>query len=40
MRHFAEMIYVAPKKEQGKQKPVVKEPNLALWHKLGNLAVI
>lgn len=40
MRHFPEMIYVAPKKEQGKQKPVVKEPNPALWHKLGNLAVI
>jgi len=35
MRYF-----IIPKKEKGKQKPVVKELSLALWHKLGNLAVI
>jgi hypothetical protein len=40
MRHFVKIIYIAFKKEQGKQKPVIKEPNPALWHKLGNLAII
>ena len=40
MRYFSKIISVAPKKEQGKQKPIIKELNLALWHKLENLAIV
>ena len=31
---------MAPKKKQGKQKPVIKKPNPALWYKLENLTII
>jgi hypothetical protein len=37
MRHFPQMVAVAPKKEPGQEKPVVLEPNPALWFKISEM---
>ncbi|KAF2834191.1 hypothetical protein M501DRAFT_1021008 [Patellaria atrata CBS 101060] len=39
MRHYPAMTSTLPRKEQGREKPTPKHPNLVLWHRLGDLAV-
>ncbi|KAI9888497.1 MAG: hypothetical protein M1814_006888 [Vezdaea aestivalis] len=38
MRHFPDMIGIAPRKEKGRPAPLIKEPNPWLWYQLASLA--
>ncbi|RPA92346.1 hypothetical protein L873DRAFT_198499 [Choiromyces venosus 120613-1] len=38
MRHFTEMVAGTPRKENGKTKPEVKEPDSRAWHEFATLA--
>ena len=39
MRHFPDLVNMAPRKEPYKEKPVVEEPNPILWHLFAELAM-
>ncbi|PWW77235.1 hypothetical protein C7212DRAFT_343068 [Tuber magnatum] len=38
MRHFPEMVAATPRKENGKTKPEIKEPDPRIWHGFATLA--
>ena len=38
MRHFPEMVGMAPKKENGQPNPRVKEPNSWFWYNFAAMA--
>lgn len=39
MRHFPDLVNVAPRKEPNKEKPIVKEPDPILWQQFADLAL-
>lgn len=39
MRHFPDLVNIAPKKEPSREKPTVKEPNPILWYEFAQLAL-
>ena len=40
MRHFPNLVNIAPRKEPTRDKPVVKEPNPLLWRRFAILALL
>lgn len=39
MRHFPNLVNVAPRKEPYREKPIIREPNPVLWYRFANLAL-
>ena len=40
MRHFPNLVNIAPRKEPAREKPIVKEPNPLLWWRFARLALL